>query len=90
MSNGEDEDENGSRVSIQRIREKRDHHRLIELTARHRDYSSGPEDELWWSRVMQPNLHTLAEKDEAGSAANNWRKTIEDREDRHSTGGEDA
>jgi transposase len=36
---------------------------LIELAAHHPEYALGFEDEVWWSRVTQPNLHTWVPED---------------------------
>lgn len=35
---------------------------MIALAARHPEYALGFEDEVWWSRVSQPHLHSWAEK----------------------------
>ena len=43
---------------------KRDRDRLIELAAQQPEYVLGFEDEVWWSRVTQPNLHAWTEGDE--------------------------
>jgi transposase len=34
---------------------------LIELAEHHPEYALGFQDEVWWSRVTQPHLHTWAE-----------------------------
>jgi hypothetical protein len=38
---------------------------LIELAEHHPEYALGFQDEVWWSRVTQPNLRAWAEADEA-------------------------
>jgi hypothetical protein len=42
---------------------KRDRDRLIALAAHHAEYALGFQDEVWWSRVTQPNVHAWAEED---------------------------
>lgn len=37
---------------------------MIRLAKTHRDWALGFEDETWWSRFAQPNLHTWSEPDE--------------------------
>src|SRR5918994_6276834 len=43
--------------------EKSARDRLIRLAATHPDWALGFEDEVWWSRVAQPALHSWAEPD---------------------------
>lgn len=38
---------------------------MIELAKHHPEYALGFQDEVWWSRVTQPNLHAWAEAGEA-------------------------
>ncbi len=45
------------------MRKKRDRDRLIALAAHHAEYALGFQDEVWWSRVTQPNVHAWAEED---------------------------
>ncbi len=49
----------GSRVPAQ----KNARDRLIRLAQAHPDWALGFEDEVWWSRVAQPGLHSWAESD---------------------------
>ena len=49
----------GSRVCAK----KNARDRLIALAERHPDYALGFQDEVWWSRVTQPNLHAWADAD---------------------------
>ena len=44
---------------------KNDRDRLIALAERHPDYALGFQDEVWWSRVTQPNLHAWVDEDAA-------------------------
>ncbi len=46
--------------SIRAKKKRRD--RLITLAKNHPEYALGFQDETWWSRVRQPNLHTWGEK----------------------------
>jgi transposase len=46
------------------MREKRGRDRLIAVAGRHVEYALGFQDEVWWSRVTQPDLHTWAEADD--------------------------
>jgi transposase len=43
---------------------KRQRDRLIALTAAHPDWALGFADEVWWSRLLQPQLHAWAEADQ--------------------------
>ena len=43
--------------------EKNARYRLIALAERHPDYALRFQDEVWWSRVTQPNLHAWADAD---------------------------
>ena len=38
---------------------------MIALAERHAEYALGFQDETWWSRVTQPNLHAWVEEGEA-------------------------
>ena len=44
--------------------EKRARDRLIRLVATHPTWALGFEDEVWWSRLAQPALHSWAEPDQ--------------------------
>ena len=46
------------------MRAKKDRDRLIELAAHHPEYALGFQDEVWWSRVTQPNLRAWTDKNE--------------------------
>jgi hypothetical protein len=48
----------GSRVLIRTTREKKWRDRLIALALGHPDWGLGFQDEVWWSRLAQPNLQT--------------------------------
>lgn len=43
---------------------KRGRDRLIAVAGRHIEYALGFQDEVWWSRVTQPDLHAWAEADD--------------------------
>jgi hypothetical protein len=45
--------------------EKSARDRLIRLAARHPEWALGFEDEVWWSRLARPALHSWAEADQA-------------------------
>jgi hypothetical protein len=44
---------------------RRDRDRLIALAERHPEYALGLQDEVWWSRVTQPNLRAWVDADSA-------------------------
>jgi DDE superfamily endonuclease len=52
--------QSGSRVRT----EKRARDRLIRLAATHPTWALGFEDEVWWSRLARPTLHSWAEADQ--------------------------
>lgn len=49
------------RPSLRRKKHRRD--RLIRLAETHPDWALGFQDETWWSRTAQPDLHAFCEPD---------------------------
>jgi hypothetical protein len=52
--------DNESRPRLRKKKRRRD--RLIGLTELNEDWALGFEDEVWWSRVALPSLHSFSEK----------------------------